>query len=314
MCPIWGIFGSFRTISAEPVSFLKSYRKRAFVCFWTEMACSARFMKIALTIAGFDPSSGSGVTADLMVFAAHGFFGTSAITSLTVQSTMGVRGSHPVSAKTLEETLDCLQSDLPPAGVKVGMLATADIVETVSLYLEKLRKLSAYTPVVLDPVLRSSSGRELLSAEGVSLLRTRLLPLVDWVTPNLAELSLLSGLPVENRDQVEPAARRLRNSFSQLSILVTGGHLDKPDDLLLAADGPHWISGRRVESTSTHGTGCTLSSALLCRHLLGDTPLDAAKAAKHYVTEAIRRASPMGQGHGPLNHLWPLRLPGDGNS
>jgi len=267
-------------------------------------------MKIALTIAGFDPSSGAGVTADIMVFAAHGFFGTSAVTSLTIQSTTGVRGSHPVTSKALEETLDCLQSDLPPAGVKIGMLATAEIVETVSLYLETLRRLSRYTPVVLDPVLRSSSGRELLSVGGLPLLRSRLLPLVDWVTPNLAELSLLAGLPVENRDQVEPAASSLRSSFPHLNILATGGHLDQPDDLLLTADGSFWISGKRVESTSNHGTGCALSSALLSRLLLGDAPLNAATAAKHYVTEAIRRASPLGQGHGPLNHLWPLRLPG----
>ncbi len=264
-------------------------------------------MKIALTIAGFDPSSGAGVTADILVFAAHGFFGTSAITSLTIQSTAGVRGSQPVSGKTLKETLDCLHSDLPPAGIKIGMLATADIVATVSSYLEGIRRRSPHMPVVLDPVLRSSSGRELLSVDGVALLRSRLLPLVDWVTPNLAELSLLTGLPVEGRDQVEPAAVTLRDSFEQLNILATGGHLDQPDDLLLTADGSRWISGKRVESTSTHGTGCALSSAFLCRLLLGDEPLNAAIAAKHYVTEAIRRAPPLGQGHGPLNHLWPLR-------
>jgi hydroxymethylpyrimidine/phosphomethylpyrimidine kinase len=265
-------------------------------------------MQTALTIAGFDPSSGAGVTADLFVFAAHGLFGTSAITSLTVQSTVGVRSSHPVDAGMVMETLECLHYDLPPAGVKIGMLATASIVEVVAAYLERMRGLTLRTPVVLDPVIRSSSGRELLSDEGVALIRERLLPLTSWVTPNLSELSLLSGLPVSSRQQMEAAAVALHNDYPELNVLATGGHLDQPDDLILTAEGElHWIPGERVVSSSTHGTGCALSSAVLSRLVLGDEPLSAATRAKHYVTEAIRRAAPMGQGHGPLNHLWQLR-------
>jgi hydroxymethylpyrimidine/phosphomethylpyrimidine kinase len=266
-------------------------------------------MKIALTIAGYDPSSGAGVTADLMVFAAHGLYGTSAITSLTVQSTTGVRSSQPVSAETLRQTLDCLHSDLPPAGIKIGMLATAEAVEVVAQYLEEVQGASPLTPVVLDPVLRSSSGRELLSLEGLALLRKHLLPLVGWVTPNLAELSLLTDLPVTRRDQVEPAVRLLQSTYPKLNILATGGHLEQPDDLLLPASGDlHWIPGERVDSSSTHGTGCALSSALLSRLVSGDEALAAATGAKHYVAEAIQRAVPLGHGHGPLNHLWPLQL------
>jgi hydroxymethylpyrimidine/phosphomethylpyrimidine kinase len=265
-------------------------------------------MKIALTIAGYDPSSGAGVTSDLMVFAAHGLYGTSAITSLTVQSTTGVKNSQPVAAETLRETLECLHSDLPPAGIKIGMLATAEIVEVVARYLETVRKVAPQTPVVLDPVLSSSSGRELLSVEGLARLRKLLLPLVDWVTPNLSELCLLSGAPVTSRDQVEPAARLLQNAYRRLTVLATGGHLDQPDDLLLCpGENPLWVPGKRIESTSTHGTGCALSSALLSRLLLGDSSSRAATAAKHYVSEAIRRAVPIGHGHGPLNHLWPLQ-------
>ena len=267
-------------------------------------------MQTVLTIAGFDPSSGAGVTADLMVFAAHGLFGTSCITSLTVQSTLGVEASHPLSAETVRDTLDCLYDDLPPAGIKIGMLATATIVATVVDFLTRVRSLTPRIPVVLDPVLRSTSGRELLSREGLTLLRTRLLPLVDWITPNLAELTLLTGLPVTTRDDLPRAAQALQQTLHGLNILATAGHLNPPDDLLLTDTGAfHWLPGEHIPTTSTHGTGCTLSSALLSRLVLGDEPHDAAQAAKHYTTQAIRTAPGLGHGHGPLNHLWPLRHP-----
>jgi len=265
-------------------------------------------MQTVLTIAGFDPSSGAGVTADLMVFAAHGLFGTAAITSLTVQSTTGVRSTDPIAASVLEDTLECLHADMPPAGVKIGMLATAPIVEVVVVYLRRLRRLSPDVPVVLDPVIRSSSGRELLSPEALTLLHERLLPLATWVTPNLEELSVLANLPTRNQYQIETAAQSLQRPFSGLNILVTGGHMDPPDDLVLTAEGgPQWIAGKRVESRATHGTGCAFSSALLSRLVLGDTAFEAASAAKRYVAEAIRQAEPLGYGNGPLNHLWPLR-------
>ena len=248
------------------------------------------------------------MTSDLMVFAAHGLFGTSAITSLTVQSTMGVQNSYPVAAATLQETLECLHADLPPAGIKIGMLATAENVKVLARHLEMVRKVAPQTPVVLDPVLSSSSGRELLSAEGLEQLCRHLLPLVDWVTPNLSELSLLSGVPVTSRDQVEPAARLLQKVYPKLTTFATGGHLSQPDDLLVCPTGdPLWIPGERIESTSTHGTGCALSSALLSRLVLGDSAPIAAANAKRYVSEAIRSAVPIGHGRGPLNHLWPLR-------
>src|SRR5271168_4062478 len=153
-------------------------------------------MQTVLTIAGYDPSSGAGVTADLMVFAAHGLFGTSCITSLTVQSTMGVRSATPVTAETVRATLDCLESDLPAMGIKIGMLGTAGNAAAVADFLQRLRDEGRRVPVVLDPVLRSSSGRELLDADGVEVMRERLLPLVDWVTPNLEEAAMLTGCSV----------------------------------------------------------------------------------------------------------------------
>jgi len=274
-------------------------------------------MKTVLTIAGFDPSSGAGVTADLMVFGAHGLFGTSAITSLTVQSTLGVAASHPVDAGVVLATLQCLEQDLPAAGVKLGMLATAPVVGAVADFLAEVRGRRDVV-VVLDPVLRSSSGRELLDAEGVELLRGRLLPLVDWVTPNLDELALLTGRAIAGRVEMAEGAAVLQEAIARRGgrahVLAKGGHLAEladqtaSDDLLLTRDGEaHWLAGERIATRSTHGTGCALSSALLSRVVLGDAPLEAAEAAKRYVEGALRSAVPLGQGRGPMHHLWPLR-------
>ncbi len=265
-------------------------------------------MQTVLTIAGFDPSSGAGVTADLMVFAAHGLFGTSCITGLTVQSTVGVRSTTAVSAEVVRATLDCLASDLPPAGIKIGMLTTAGNVAAVAEFLTALRGDEGRVPVVLDPVLRSSSGRELLDAEGVTVMRESLLPLVDWVTPNLEELGALTGRPVRRRDDMPEAARALQEMGWELNVVATGGHLNPPDDLLVPAEGEMvWLAGDQKVSRSTHGTGCAFSSALLSRLVLGDGDRDAAVAAKQYVAEAIGTAEAMGRGIGPVNHLWPLR-------
>ena len=265
-------------------------------------------MSTVLTIAGYDPSSGAGVTADLMVFAAHGLFATSCITALTVQSTLGVFDTSPVAPATVSATLDCLYSDLPPEGIKIGMLATGANVTAVTDFLERLRTSSPGIPVVLDPVLRSSSGRELLDPDGLSQLRERLLPLVDWITPNLEELSILSDRPVSNRVDLLDAALKLQAMGRGLNVLATAGHLDPPDDYLLTATSKsHWLPGVYVETSSTHGTGCALSSALLSRLVLGDEPAAAARAAKKYVARALSTAKPLGKGRGPLNLLWPLQ-------
>jgi hydroxymethylpyrimidine/phosphomethylpyrimidine kinase len=265
-------------------------------------------MQTVLTIAGFDPSSGAGVTADLMVFAAHGLFGVSCITGLTVQSTMGVKATVPVSAMIVHDTLDCLQSDLPLAGIKIGMLATAENVAMVAEFLEMLREAGRRVPVVLDPVLRASSGRELLEADGVAVMRRRLLPLVDWVTPNMGELGVLTGHEIGRREDLPDAARLLQAMGSELHVVVTGGELATPDDLLLPIDGEIvCLTGEKIVSESTHGTGCAFSSALLSRVVLGDDAREAAARAKTYVSESIRTASPIGHGVGPVNHLWPLQ-------
>ncbi len=244
---------------------------------------------VALTVAGFDPSSGAGIVADLKTFWNHHLNGVSAVTALTVQSTPGVRGVEPVSAPLLRQTLDCLAQDLPLAGIKIGMLASAEIVEEVASFLG--RGGVDRSRIVLDPVIRSSSGAELLSQEGVRHLREHLLPQVGWVTPNLDELAALTGEADVSRASVPGLARRLAALAPGLNVVVTGGHLDPPDDFLLTAEGQaRWLPGPRVEARGihgAHGTGCVFSSALLCRLVLGDPPAEAVAGAKASVMKRL---------------------------
>jgi hydroxymethylpyrimidine/phosphomethylpyrimidine kinase len=267
----------------------------------------ARTPPVCLTIAGFDPSSGAGVSADLKSFAAYGIYGVAAITALTVQSTQGVRAIEAVRPSLLRETLEHLAADIPLAGVKLGMLASAGLVSEAEHFLRARPELRHR--VVLDPVSCSSSGAPLLDAEGTSQLRERLLGAVGWVTPNLDELALLTGVEVRTREQVPSAAERLHRHAASIgnpgvAIVVTGGHLGRPDEYVLLGGKGHWLSGERVETGSTHGTGCAFSSALLAELVLGRSGVNAAEAAKLYVAGALRAAYPIGQGRGPLHHLF----------
>jgi hydroxymethylpyrimidine/phosphomethylpyrimidine kinase len=274
---------------------------------------------IALTIAGFDPSGGAGITADLKVFAAHELYGVAAATALTVQSTAGVRRVEPVPAALLAETLACLAADLAIDGLKIGMLATAANVEAVTEFLLNLTAArraavatSATLPIVLDPVLCSSSGHSLLESAGIDLLRRRLLPLVSCITPNVDELLLLAGHPrpadAALGEAVSEAAAALAYQFPGLKIVATGGHLSRPDDLVLEpGHTPVWQQGEWVDTPSTHGTGCGYSSALLCGLVRGQPLPDAALSAKRYVTEALQAATPIGHGGGSIDHLYRWR-------
>ena len=255
-------------------------------------------MKTLLTIAGLDPSSGAGVTADLAVFAAHDFFGTSAVTALTVQSTTGVDGVQVIAPEWLRDTLATLCADMRPAGVKVGMLGSAENVAVVARFLEGLQGV----PVVLDPVLVSSSGRPLLEAKGIAAMRDTLLGVVDWVTPNIAELGVLVGA----ERGVEGGCAELRRQWPGLNIVATGGDRDAND--YVCAQEKAWLKGTRIASKATHGTGCAFSSALLCGLLEGLNGVEAGRRAKAYVAEAIRRGPGLGKGLGPMDLFWPLRM------
>jgi len=254
-----------------------------------------------LTIAGFDPSSGAGATADLKTVAAHGCYGVSCLTALTVQSTSGVHRMEPVSPKLVAATLWELAYDFNFDAVKIGMLATAPLVDAVVRFLERVRP----PIVVLDPVLKSSSGADLLDQEGTVHLAKRLLRLATVITPNLAEAAALSGLQVESLTEMKSAAERLHRLGAR-NVVITGGHLNRPADLLsmTSAKGREQVefAGERVGSTSIHGTGCAFSSALACNLAWGKSLRDAVRLAKEYVTQAIRNARTLG-GAGALNHF-----------
>ncbi len=264
---------------------------------------------IALTIAGFDPSSGAGATADLLTFAAHGVFGVAGLSALTVQSTLGVRRVQPLQGALLSETLRCLEDDLSPAGIKIGMLGCAEIVDVVVLFLQLVRSRRPVY-VVLDPVLRSSSGAMLLEEKALRVVSEQLLPLCDCVTPNHSELASLLGAGSLQNDELPDAARKLQQGIGGSEVVITGGDAATPNDLVLSSDGDLvWLEGTRIDTTSTHGTGCAFSSALLSRHLLGDELVGAARAAKAYVEGALRSAPRLGAGRGPMNLLWTRPLP-----
>ena len=258
---------------------------------------------VVLTIAGFDPSSGAGITADIKTIAAHECYGISCITALTVQSTQGVRRVEGVDPKIIAETLDALASDVVVEAVHIGMLGNGQVVEVVADFLSRTK----LPHVVLDPVLKSSSGADLLDVAGTRLLIERLIPLAELVTPNLDEASVLTGTAVTNLDQMREAAGRL-HALGAANVVVTGGHLEKAIDLL------SFTTSRGVEqevfkadllrSNSTHGTGCAFATALACHLALGRGLPEAVLLSKVYVSAAIANAYPLGKGVGPLNHLF----------
>jgi hydroxymethylpyrimidine/phosphomethylpyrimidine kinase len=265
-----------------------------------------------LTIAGHDPSSGAGITADLQTFAAHGLFGTSVPTALTVQSTINVIESKQLSREYILRSLLHLTDDLPPSGIKIGMTGSEEGIKAITSYLLPLHAQSnpkTKIPIVLDPILSSSSGLDLTGSDGLHSLH-QLLPMVSWVTPNWLELAALTGLPVTSLDEAAAAAAHLGTLYANLYIVVTAGDSSIPIDILRLPTGEiHSFPGSHIDTTSTHGTGCAFSSALLSRLVLGDTPQAAVRAAKSYVTQAILRAPKLGHGRGPLNLLWPLTDP-----
>ena len=258
---------------------------------------------VVLTIAGFDPSSGAGITADIKTIAAHECYGVACITALTVQSTQGVRRVVGVDPRIIAETLEELVTDVTVEAVHIGMLGNRQVVEVVADFLVR-----AQLPhVVLDPILKSSSGADLLDAAGTRLLLDRLLPLAEVITPNLDEASVMTGMAVTNLDQMREGAARL-HSLGAANVVVTGGHLEKAIDLLSFATArgteEEVFKADRQRSNSTHGTGCAFSTAMACHLAHGRGLPEAVLLAKAYVSAAIANAHPIGQGVGPLYHLF----------
>jgi hydroxymethylpyrimidine/phosphomethylpyrimidine kinase len=257
--------------------------------------------KVALTIAGSDSGGGAGIQADLKTFHQFGVYGTSAITAITAQNTLGVASWQPVDPTLVRAQIDAVASDLRPGAVKSGMLAILPIVQAVA---QAIREHHLH-PYVLDPVMVSSSGAALLDPKGLFALTTDLLPLADLVTPNLDEAALLLSQPVKDLEQMDDAAQALVEEHGAGAALVKGGHLagaETFDVLYTPGQGIRHYPHHRIETVHTHGTGCTLSAAITARLALGDSVPTAVETAMAYVHRAIGSAPGLGAGHGPLNH------------
>jgi hydroxymethylpyrimidine/phosphomethylpyrimidine kinase len=263
---------------------------------------------VILSIAGYDPISGAGITADIKTSAAQNCYAITCITALTVQSTQGVFGVQPLDPKLVVRTLAALADDLVVAAVRVGMLGSGEIAAAIADFLAERR----LPNVVLDPVLRSSSGSSLLDEGGQEVLVKRLLPLCDVITPNIDEAARLAGAePVATGspwDEVLPRLREMAGKLRELgsrAVVITGGHLPQANDYLLYGNDPgteEVFSGAHLDSRSTHGTGCAFATALACQLAHGNTLPEAVRTAKEHVRKAIATAYPLGKGMGPINH------------
>lgn len=268
---------------------------------------------VVLTIAGFDPSSGAGVTADIKTIAAHGCYGVSCITALTVQSTQGVKQVEPLAAGLIAATLEELVADLEVLAVHVGMLGTAGAVQEVADFLAA----TTLPHLVLDPIIKSSSGKDLLDPAGLRLLKEKLIPLSEVVTPNLDEAAALTGLSVGNLGEMREAAKVL-HELGAANVVVTGGHLEKAIDLLSFQTGQgteqEVFKAERLRSSSTHGTGCAFATALACHLAQGRGLPEAVLLSKAYVAAAIVNAHALGHGTGPVHHLYRMQRERRGSS
>ena len=255
---------------------------------------------ILLTIAGFDPSCGAGVGADLKTVAAHNCYGVAAVTALTVQSTQGVKAVHATPAAQLRAQLDALVEDVSIAAVKIGMLANRANASTVTEFLDHHK----FAHVVLDPVFRPTAGdAELLDTNGLKFVRDELLKRVSVITPNMPEAEFLTGMDVKDVAGMKAAAQKLIEMGAR-AVVVTGGHLEKPTDVLCEGAEVETFGGDHVKSPNTHGSGCTFSSAIAAQLALGQQLRESVILAKAYVTKAIEKSYPIGKGPGPLNQLF----------
>ncbi len=259
-------------------------------------------MPTALTIAGSDSGGGAGLQADLKTFEAHGVFGMSVVTALTAQNTCGVEAVHEVPAAFVTAQIDAVASDLPVGAVKTGMLATAEVVAAVAGGIATW----SLGPVVVDPVMVATSGDLLLQPDALAAVIARLLPLTDIATPNAHEAAVLAGFGVTSADDAVRAARAIL-AMGPRAVLVKGGHLDAEAD---AVDVLVWDGGQevfhspRLDTPHTHGTGCTLASAIAANLSRGHDVVESVRRARAYVHEAIRHAPGLGHGHGPTRHFW----------
>lgn len=259
-------------------------------------------MKKVLTIAGSDCSGGAGIQADLKTMTAHKVYGMSVITALTAQNTTGVYGIFETDPAFVAQQMDCVFTDIVPDAVKIGMVSSAEIIRVIA---QKLTQYHAKN-IVLDPVMVATSGGKLIADHAAEAMIRDLIPAADLITPNLPEAECLCGFSIGNKNGMAEAAREL-SRFCKKGILIKGGHLsDTADDLLYVNGTFHWFSRERIDTENTHGTGCTLSSAIACNLAMGFSMEESVKNAKDYITGALKAGLNLGKGNGPMNHCYAL--------
>ncbi len=257
-------------------------------------------MKKVLTIAGSDCSGGAGIQADMKTMAAHKVYGMSVITSLTAQNTTGVYGVLNIEPEFVAKQIDCVFQDIVPDAVKIGMVSNSKIIDVI---VDKLQEYKAKN-IVVDPVMVSTSGSKLLSDEAMEVLQNKLIKIADIITPNIPEAEVLSGISIKSQEDMMEAAKKISIMLNG-AVLIKGGHLVSDAIDLLYSNGEYrWFKSERINNNNTHGTGCTLSSAIACNLAMGYTLEDSIEKAKKYLTGALKDGLNLGRGSGPLNHMY----------
>jgi len=259
-------------------------------------------MKTALSIAGSDCSGGAGIQADIKTMTMHGVYAMSAITALTAQNTIGVRAIQESTPEFLKQQIDAVFEDIYPDAVKIGMVASGELIHVIA---DRLRYYHAKN-IVVDPVMVASAGSSLIRQEAVQTLINELLPLATLVTPNIPEAQVLSGRIIESREEMTTAAKKIGDNY-HCAVLLKGGHsINDANDLLYANGDFRWFKGKRINNPNTHGTGCTLSSAIASNLAKGFTLDESVQRAKDYISEALAAMLDLGKGSGPMNHAFSL--------
>lgn len=259
-------------------------------------------MRTALSIAGSDSSGGAGIQADLKSMTMNGVFAMSAVTALTAQNTTGVRSVMEATPVFLADELDAVFEDIRPDAVKTGMVSSSALIQVIA---QKLKQYEAKN-IVVDPVMVATSGARLLAEDALQTLKAELLPLADVVTPNIPEAEILSGMIITNAEEMRAAAKQIHDAYG-CAVLLKGGHwVNDANDLLYDGETFTWFEGRRIDNPNTHGTGCTLSSAIAANLAKGYSLSDAVRRSKEYISGALAAMLDLGQGSGPMNHAFDL--------